>query len=578
MDMLNQGQNTGLIAKGIEKTNLLKRNLKGKNWARFFFSSNFIGLSILIILLLHIINSAYGLVIVRNAVEPAALSDRPLEELTEAELTQIFIDQEVNMRVIIRDTLSVIAREEFTLKPIEEVLAGRIYPEERATDLINDLTLEEQAQILSDNLSQADLLDLMTNTVIKPTVDRSWTLVDSVLNREKIERIATEEFPNDTLQYKSWINFDFITSSVSSSATTAGLRTALLGSFWIILVTAPTALIIGVSAAIYLEEYAKDNALNRIISINIRTLAGIPSVIYGMLGLAVFAQALSVMTGGYLLGQNLPTQSRDQIVVMVQESLGVPRLSGDARADLSSSLAAAETEIEGFALMREAVGSDVLTDEEYNRLFRTFLDYRTVRWNRIDAFSTPSELMAREDIERAIDVNKLTLEQFDLLRASLRTYGTFNINGRTVVSAGLTLALLVLPVIIISAQEALRAVPGSIREASYGVGATQWQTIIRQVLPSALPAILTGIILSVSRAIGETAPLLVVGASTFIGVDPNGLFSKFTVVPIQIYQWTSRPELEFKNVAAAAIIVLLIVMLLLNGTAIIIRNRFSRRY
>jgi phosphate transport system permease protein len=149
-------------------------------------------------------------------------------------------------------------------------------------------------------------------------------------------------------------------------------------------------------------------------------------------------------------------------------------------------------------------------------------------------------------------------------------------NGRTVL-AGLTLALLILPVIIINAQEAIRAVPNSIREASYGVGATQWQTVWRQVLPAALPGILTGVILSMSRAVGETAPLIVVGASTFIGVDPNGPFSKFTVVPIQIYQWTSRPELEFKNAAAAAIIVLLVALLLLNRTAIILRQRFSRR-
>src|SRR5690606_40793545 len=125
---------------------------------------------------------------------------------------------------------------------------------------------------------------------------------------------------------------------------------------------------------------------------------------------------------------------------------------------------------------------------------------------------------------------------------------------------------------------ALPILPSSIREASYGLGATKWQTISRQVLPAAFPGILTGIILSLSRAVGETAPLIVVGASTFIGIDPNGPFSKFTVVPIQIYQWTSRPELVFKNVAAAAIIVLLVVMLLMNTLAILIRNRFSRRY
>jgi phosphate transport system permease protein len=156
-------------------------------------------------------------------------------------------------------------------------------------------------------------------------------------------------------------------------------------------------------------------------------------------------------------------------------------------------------------------------------------------------------------------------------------FGVTDSNGRTVLSAALTMALLILPVIIINAQEALRAVPSSIREASFGVGATKWQTVRLQVLPAAMPGILTGVILSMSRAVGETAPLIVVGASTFIGIDPNGPFSKFTAVPIQIWQWTARPELEFKNAASAAIIVLLGLLLILNATAIILRQRLSKR-
>jgi phosphate transport system permease protein len=150
-------------------------------------------------------------------------------------------------------------------------------------------------------------------------------------------------------------------------------------------------------------------------------------------------------------------------------------------------------------------------------------------------------------------------------------------NGRTVLSAGMTLGLLILPLIIINAQEAIRAVPDSLRKASYGLGATKWQTVWYHVLPNALPGILTGTILAVSRAIGETAPLVVVGASTFITVDPTSPFSKFTTLPIQIYQWTARPQDEFRNIAAAAIIVLLILLLSLNATAVLLRNRFSRR-
>ena len=138
--------------------------------------------------------------------------------------------------------------------------------------------------------------------------------------------------------------------------------------------------------------------------------------------------------------------------------------------------------------------------------------------------------------------------------------------------------MLVLPLIIINAQEAIRAVPDSLRQASYGLGATKWQTVWQHVLPNALPGILTGTILAISRAIGETAPLIVVGASTFITFDPNGPFSKFTALPIQIYQWTARPQAEFRNMAAAAILVLLVLLLTLNATAILLRNRYRRQY
>jgi phosphate transport system permease protein len=138
------------------------------------------------------------------------------------------------------------------------------------------------------------------------------------------------------------------------------------------------------------------------------------------------------------------------------------------------------------------------------------------------------------------------------------------------------MSLLILPVIIINAQEALRAVPPSIREASYGMGATRWQTIWRSVLPAAMPGILTGTILGMSRAIGETAPLIIIGASTFIAIDPNGPLSKFTVIPIQIYNWTKQPSAQFQDIAAAAIVLLLIVLLLFNAVAIFLRQRFRR--
>lgn len=435
---------------------LVARHQRGRVGQFFFLAAIIITLTLLVVLFAHIINQAFGLVVIENRVSPSEVADKPLEELTEEELVAILIERQPGrVSVVVRDKLSQVPNAEFTTEPLSVVLGGAIYPEEWADLMIADLDIEQRGQLLVDNLSTSDMLDVVTEQVIQPTIIKTWSLLPSIFQREAIEAEVAENYPNDVLEFKAWPSWDFVTSSVSSSATTAGLRTALLGSFWIISITAITALILGVGAAVYLEEYARDNWLNRTIEINIRNLAAIPSVIYGMLGLAVFVRALGYFTSGQFIG---------------------------------------------------------LTDT----------------------------------------------------------------NGRTALSAGLTLALLILPIIIVSAQEAIRAVPSSIREASYGLGATKRQTVFRQVLPTSLPGIMTGVILSMSRAVGETAPLLVVGASTFIGIDPNGPFSKFTVVPIQIYQWTSRPEAEFKNVAAAAIVVLLIVMLLLNGSAIIIRNRFSR--
>ncbi|GAB5492501.1 MAG: hypothetical protein Phog2KO_27160 [Phototrophicaceae bacterium] len=440
------------------KEKLKTRQQRGRIGQIIFFSSNIIALLTLVVLFLHVLNSSFGYVIVENSVDPATLSNQALEELSADELAQIFIDNAGNrVLVFIRDELSQVDPTEFTTAPISDVLDGYNYPEGTDALVIRDLTPEQQKFLLVENFSSGELLDTISDNIIRPTIITSWKLLDSLIQSEEIEAIATNEYPEAELEFKSWISWDFITSSVSSSATTAGLRTALLGSFWIISITAITALILGVGAAIYLEEYARDNWLNQLIEINIRNLAAIPSVIYGMLGLAVFSRSLVYFTSGQFIG---------------------------------------------------------ITDS----------------------------------------------------------------NGRTVLSAGLTLALLILPIIIVNAQEAIRAVPSSIRDASYGLGATRFQTVFRQVIPAAIPGIMTGVILALSRAIGETAPLLVVGASTFIGIDPNGPFSKFTVVPIQIYQWTSRPELVFKNVAAAAIIVLLVVMLLMNAVAILIRNRFSRRY
>lgn len=238
-----------------------------------------------------------------------------------------------------------------------------------------------------------------------------------------------------------WLDWDFLTSFPSRFPHRAGIKAALAGSVWVVGLTALIAFPVGVAAAIYLEEFAPRNRWTQIINTNISNLAGVPSVVYGILGLAIFVRGLGL--------------------------------------------------------------------------------------------------------------------------------------GRSVLSGALTLALLVLPIIIIASQEAIRAVPDSIRRASYALGATQWQTVRHAVLPSALPGILTGTILAISRALGETAPLLIVGALTFVAFTPLGPMDVFTVLPIQIFNWTSRPQEEFRAIAAAAIIVLLAMLLTMNALAVYLRNKYQ---
>jgi len=241
-----------------------------------------------------------------------------------------------------------------------------------------------------------------------------------------------------------WVSWDLLTNAASRRPLNAGLHTALLGTLWVISLTAIIAFPIGLGAAIYLEEYAAQNRLSRIIQINISNLAGVPSVVYGLLGLGIFVELLDL--------------------------------------------------------------------------------------------------------------------------------------GRVVLAGALTMALLSLPVIIIASQEALRSVPLSLRQAAYGVGATRWQVVRHHVIPAAMPGILTGTILSISRAIGETAPLLVVGAAGLITTNPDGFLSRYTVLPVQIYRWTGLAQDEFKNgLAPAGIIVLLVVLLGMNSFAIVLRQRFTAR-
>jgi phosphate transport system permease protein len=240
----------------------------------------------------------------------------------------------------------------------------------------------------------------------------------------------------------SRLSWDFITGFPSRFADRAGIQAALFGTLWIMGLTAFISIPLGVGAAIYLEEFAPKNILTKIIETNINNLAGVPSIIYGLLGLTIF-------------------------------------------------------------------------------------------------------------------VRLLTLE-------------------RSVLAGALTMSLLILPIIIVASREGLRSVPPSIREGSLGLGASPWQTVRFQVLPAAIPGMLTGVILALSRAIGETAPLILMGALLFVPFNPTGLDSQFTVLPIQIFNWLSRPQVEFQATAAAGIIVLLAMLLTMNAIAIGLRNYFER--
>ena len=400
--------------------NIKGRRRTGSIWRWILQLSTIIGIIALITLLLNIINGAFGYVALEAKVDPATLAVNgvPLEEQSKEQLIDV-----------LRSNLS--------------------------SGAFNKL---EHDQPFAER-SRANVYQLVIERIVKYDIKASWQLWDSLTRTREIKATVAQDYPNAQLRFISWFTTDFVSRPQTSEALTAGVRTAILGSLWTILFTVLLAFPLGVGAAIYLEEYATDNWLNRLIRTNINNLAGVPSIVYGILGLAIFVRTLEPLTSGAIFGVVDPTTA----------------------------------------------------------------------------------------------------------------------NGRTVLAAGLTLGLLVLPIMIINAQEAIRAVPQSLRKASYGLGATKWQTVWSHVLPNALPGILTGTILAISRAIGETAPLVVVGASTAISFDPASPFSKFTTLPIQIYQWTSRPQDEFRSLAAAAILVLLIILLSLNASAILLRNRFSRR-
>ncbi len=552
----------------------------------------------LIALFFNIANQAFGTIGVVNTIDPASLTDgRSLNKLSNAELAIILAERVGGrLRVIIRDTISQVEANLFTKVSVAEIVADPDVDPAIAGELLKNISKEQQAALLADYADRSTLRNLVLEQVVEQQVIASFPLVDALFNFESVtadiegpileayrKREDHADAQVEIIRFHSWLDSDFLTTPMSSTPALAGVRTALIGSLGLMAVVVLVSLPIGVGAAIYLEEYAQQGFISRLIETNVRNLAGVPSIIYGMLGLAIFVRALAPFTSGMIFHTNVEAPTVASVVERIAPAFNDDiYLDGGVIRSQSDVVAAPTAQRIVAAFLR--FGTPSLTMHG-NSSVRELSDSLA---EALDIVVETVEVRADEaqDLERRGQRYRFELpaaapissETYAQLMASLARINSFSPNGRTLVSAGLTLALLILPIIIINAQEAIRAVPFTIREASFGLGATRWQTIWKQVLPAALPGIMTGTILSVSRAVGETAPLIVVGAATFLVTDPSSPFSQFTALPIQIYQWTARPQDQFADIAAAAIIVLLALMLTLNATAIILRNRYSIRF
>ena len=577
---------------------LESRHRRGRIGRLFNYLSIAVAGLALIALFFNVANQAFGTIGVVNTIDPATLTDgRSLNELSDDELATILADHVGDrLRVLIRDTISQVDASVFTKVSVAEIVADPQVDPAIAGELLKNIRVEQQAALLADYADRGTLRNLVLERVVEQQVIASFPLVDALFNFEsvtaEIEGPILEAYKKredhanaqvEIIRFHSWLNSEFLTTPMSSTPALAGVRTALIGSLGLMAVVVLASLPIGVGAAIYLEEYAQSGFVNRLIETNVRNLAGVPSIIYGMLGLAIFVRALAPFTSGMIFQYNVDAPTMASVIERIAPAFDDKvYLDGGVISSQSDVVAAptAERIVDAFLHF----GTPSLTMHG-NSSVRDMSDSLA---EALDIAVETVEVRADEahDIERRGERYRFELpatasvssETYAQLMASLVRINSFSPNGRTLISAGLTLVLLILPIIIINAQEAIRAVPFAIREASFGLGATRWQTIWKQVLPAALPGIMTGTILSVSRAVGETAPLIVVGAATFLVTDPTSPFSQFTALPIQIYQWTARPQGQFADIAAAAIIVLLALMLTLNAAAIILRNRYSIRF
>ncbi|MFG0330702.1 MAG: PstA family ABC transporter permease [Phycisphaerales bacterium] len=337
------------------------------------------------------------------------------------------------------------------------------------------------------------------------------------------------------------LDADFLTSSPSRNAEDAGIRPALSGTIWVCVIVAATAIPLGIGTAILLEEYRPRTRffrrLHSLFEVNISNLAGVPSIIYGIVGLTAFVQMFSLFGNlnepSFQVGVHYVDEFYDesgQVLVVPVE---------DADAPLT-------TLYDGLVAIDES-GEEVI----------------------VDVFPADAETVPERSGAVRAD------ERVDRYDEKSWCYLQFPI-GRSVLAGGLTLMLVILPIVIISSQEAIRAVPDSLREGALGIGATRWQMIWGMTLPAAVPGIMTGTILAVSRAIGEAAPILVIAGIVYIRFTPQHLMDEFTVMPLQIYDWAGRPQKEFHEIAASGIIVLLAILLVFNAVAVFIRHKFQK--
>lgn len=340
------------------------------------------------------------------------------------------------------------------------------------------------------------------------------------------------------------LGWDFVVSAPSATPARAGIRPALFGSIWVCGVCALFALPIGVATAIFLEEFKPRHRplqwLHGFVQLNISNLAGVPSVVYGIIGLTAFAGMFGLSGDANHPVLEVGARYYDQFVSEGERILIVPV----ARA--ASESAAVKPGMIAIANSKQRVKVHVIGPRD-----------------RLPADPKVLAFTLRSDAEAG--------------RISKKSWYYFRVPfGRGVLAGGLTLMLVVLPIVIIASQEAIRAVPDSLREGSLGMGATRWQTVRNVTLPSAVPGIMTGSILAMSRAIGEAAPVLIICGIIYIASNPGNLMDDFSVMPLQIFNWAARPQPEFHTVAAKGIIVLLSVLLSFNALAVLIRNRTRR--